>query len=113
MTKQSSGPLDCFASLAMTETMVKPGRKIRGREAEVGLTIETEEACRLAQEFASLTGETTPAAVTQALRERLERVRRERRAQAKRLLAIGRDCAAHLNEPLRSGEIDARERQRS
>ena len=42
-------------------------------------------------------------AVTVALRERLERVRRERgRALSQRLLKIGKDCAAHLKEPFRS-----------
>ena len=36
-------------------------------------------------------------------RKRLDRVRRERAAGlAGRLLAIGKDCAAHLKEPFRS-----------
>lgn len=72
----------------------------------MGLNIKTDEAHRLAQELAALTGETLTAAVTQALRERLERVRRERGDLAERLLAIGRDCAARLKEPLRASEID-------
>ena len=39
-------------------------------------------------------------AVTAAVRERLNRVRREHGVDlAERLLAIGRDCAAHLKEP--------------
>jgi len=67
------------------------------------LNIKNEETHRLAQELARLTGESMTAAVTEALRERLERVRRERAAGlADRLLAIGRDCAAHLKEPFRS-----------
>ena len=38
-----------------------------------------------------------------ALSERLERVSRERRGSlANRLIAIGKDCAAHLKEPFRS-----------
>ena len=42
-------------------------------------------------------------AVTEAVRERLERVRRERGvALSDRLLEIGKDCAAHLKEPFRS-----------
>ncbi len=42
-------------------------------------------------------------AVTEAVRERLERVRREHGvALSDRLLEIGKDCAAHLNEPFRS-----------
>jgi antitoxin VapB len=72
----------------------------------VALNIESDETCRLAQELARLTGETMTAAVTQAIRDRLERVRREREQLVERLLAIGRDCAAHLKEPLRSGDID-------
>jgi len=72
----------------------------------MGLNVKTDEAHRLAQELAALTGETLTAAVTQALRERLERVQRERGDLAERLLAIGRDCAARLKEPLRASEID-------
>lgn len=41
--------------------------------------------------------------VTQAVRERLGRVRREHGVDlAERLLLIGRDCAAHLKEPFRT-----------
>ena len=62
---------------------------------EVSLNIKNEETHRLAQELARLTGESMTAAVTEALRERLERVRRERATGlADRLLAIGKDCAA-------------------
>jgi antitoxin VapB len=40
------------------------------------------------------------AAVMEAVRERLDRVRREQAAGlADRLLAIGKDCAARLKEP--------------
>jgi antitoxin VapB len=42
-------------------------------------------------------------AVTEAVRERLKRVRRERgTALSDRLLRIGKDCAKHLKEPFRS-----------
>ncbi len=41
--------------------------------------------------------------VTQAVRERLGRVRRQHGVDlAERLLLIGRDCAAHLKEPFRT-----------
>ena len=44
-------------------------------------------------------------AVTEALRERLDRVRRERASGlADRLLAIGKNCAARLKEPYRSAD---------
>jgi antitoxin VapB len=67
------------------------------------MNIKNDEAHRLAREVASLTGESLTGAVTEALRERLERLRRERKGSlAERLLAIGKDCAAHLKEPFRS-----------
>ncbi|HVC83537.1 MAG TPA: type II toxin-antitoxin system VapB family antitoxin [Chloroflexota bacterium] len=67
------------------------------------MNIKSEEAHRLARELADLTGESQTAAITVALRERLERLQAERPADlAARLLAIGRDCAAHLPEPYRS-----------
>ena len=69
----------------------------------MSLNIKSEEAHRLAQELARLTGESLTAAVTEAVRERLDRVRRERTVGlADRLLAIGKDCAAHLNGPFRT-----------
>jgi antitoxin VapB len=67
------------------------------------LNIKNPEAHRLARELAALTGESMTAAVTEAVRERLARVCREReRPLAARLLAIGKDCASHLKEPSRS-----------
>jgi antitoxin VapB len=69
------------------------------------LNIKNPEAHRLARELAGLTGESMSAAVTEAVRERLERVRRDRSAGlADRLLAIGRDCAPRLKEPYRSAD---------
>jgi antitoxin VapB len=71
----------------------------------VSLNIKNEETHRLAQELARVTGESMTAAVTEAVRERLERVRRDQGVGlADRLLAIGKDCAAHLKEPFRSTE---------
>jgi antitoxin VapB len=59
----------------------------------------------LARELARLTGESMTAAVTEAVRERLDRVHRERAAGlADRLLVIGKDCAARLKEPFRSAD---------
>lgn len=69
----------------------------------MSLNIKNDEAHRLAQELAALTGESMTAAVTEAVRERLERIRREKGGRlAERLLAIGKDCASHLKEPFRS-----------
>jgi antitoxin VapB len=71
----------------------------------LSLNIKSEEAHRLARELATLTGESMTAAVTHAVRERLDRVRRERgTGLADRLLAIGRDCASRLKEPFRSAD---------
>jgi antitoxin VapB len=42
-------------------------------------------------------------AVSEAIRERLERVRgKSKKGLAERILEIGRDCAAHLKEPYKS-----------
>jgi antitoxin VapB len=69
----------------------------------MSLNIKNPEAHRLAEELAKLTGESMTAAVTTAVRERLDRVRREQAASlADRLVAIGQDCAKRLKEPFRS-----------
>jgi antitoxin VapB len=73
----------------------------------MGLNIKNKETYRLAEELAKLTGESMTTAITVAVRERLERLRLQRNVSlADRLLAIGKDCAAHLKEPLRSGDYD-------
>ncbi len=69
----------------------------------MGLNIKNEEAHRLARELARATGESMTAAVSEAIRERLERVRgNSKQNLVERILEIGRDCAAHLKEPYRS-----------
>lgn len=72
----------------------------------MGMNIKNGETHRLVRELAELTGETQTAAITEAVRERLERIRREQwgASLAKRLLAIGKDCAPRLKEPFRSAE---------
>ncbi len=73
----------------------------------MSLNIKNEKAHRLARELASLTGESMTVAVSEAIRERLERVRGNSREDlAERILKIGRDCAAHLKEPYKSIDID-------
>ena len=61
----------------------------------MGLNIKNNETCRLAGELARLTGETMTGAITVALRERLEREKRERSAEAlvREMRAIGQRCA--------------------
>jgi antitoxin VapB len=65
------------------------------------LNIKDKEAHDLARELARETGETLTGAVLGALREKLERVRRKKRAKAAaaELLEIGRRCAATLEGP--------------
>jgi antitoxin VapB len=69
----------------------------------MGLNIKNQETYRLVEELAKVTGENMTEAVTQAVRERLDRLRRKKRAPlADRLLRIGKNCASHLKEPYRS-----------
>jgi antitoxin VapB len=71
----------------------------------MGMNIKNDETQKLAHELSELTGESMTAAVTEAVRERLERVRNSQGAGlADRLLRIGKDCAAHLKEPFKSAE---------
>jgi len=71
----------------------------------MALNIKNKETQKLAKELAELTGESMTSAITEALRERLNRVQGESGTSvADRLLKIGKDCAAHLHEPYRSIE---------
>ena len=62
------------------------------------LNIKGNEARDLARKISRATGESLTQAVTSALRERLRRIETPD-ALAGDLLAIGRDCAAHLVPP--------------
>jgi antitoxin VapB len=69
----------------------------------MGMNIKNDEAQKLARKLAKLTGETMTAAVTEAVRERLDRLQSEQReGLADRLVRIGKDCAAHLRKPFRT-----------
>ena len=69
----------------------------------MSMNIKNKETYRLAKQLSKLTGETLTTAITEAVRERLDRVRREHGIDlADRLLLMGRDCAAHLKEPFRT-----------
>jgi len=69
------------------------------------MSIKNAETERLAQELAALTGETLTGAITGALRERLDKVRKARnRPLAQRLIDIGEQCAARIKEPYRSAD---------
>lgn len=69
----------------------------------MSMNIKNKEAHQLTEELAKLTGESLTAAVTEAVRERLYRVRQAQGISlADQLLAIGKDCAAHLKKPFRT-----------
>ena len=69
----------------------------------MSMNIKNKETYRLAKQLSKLTGESVTIAIAEAIRERLDRVRRERSVDlAERLLLIGRDCAVHLKEPFRT-----------
>jgi antitoxin VapB len=69
----------------------------------MSLNIKDEEIHRLVRLLAQLTNESMTVAVGTAVRERLQRVRQaDGNGLAKRLLKIGKECAAHLKEPYRS-----------
>ena len=71
----------------------------------MSMNIKNKEAYRLTRQLSELTGESLTTAVTEAVRERLARVRGARDGDlAERLLDIGRDCAAHLKQPFRTIE---------
>jgi antitoxin VapB len=71
----------------------------------MAINIKHKDTQKLVKELSKLTGETMTAAVTEAVRERLERKRAQRGSGlAERLLEIGRDCASHLKEPFRTAD---------
>ena len=64
------------------------------------LNVKDPEAHRLAQAVAKATGETITRAVTEALRERYERLqRRRRKASVDELLAIAKRASAQVKRP--------------
>ncbi len=69
------------------------------------LNIKSEDGYRLATELSVLTGESLTAAVTEALRERLERERRHRDREAKlaRLTTLAAEIRASLRLPAGAG----------
>jgi len=69
----------------------------------MSLNIKNEKTHRLVRELARATGESMTAAVDKAVKERLERVRGNKKGNlAERLLQIGRECAPLWKEPYRS-----------
>ncbi len=70
------------------------------KEREMSLNVKDPEAHRLAQAIAQETGETLTRAVTEALRERYERLhKRDAEALAADIRAIADRSAAHIKGP--------------
>jgi antitoxin VapB len=73
----------------------------------MSLNIKSKQAHQLAAKVSKLTGETLTEAVTQALRERVDRLQRQQDSSlSERLAEIGKDAAKHLKEPFRSMNPD-------
>jgi antitoxin VapB len=74
----------------------------------VSLNIKNPEADALAHELAELTGESLTDAVTAAVRERLERVQKQKNREGmhERLAAIAHGAAQHWREPYKSMKPD-------
>jgi antitoxin VapB len=69
----------------------------------MSLNIKDEKTHRLARELAHLRGETMTAAVSEAIRERLERVRgKSNKGMAEPIVKIAKECAPLWKEPYRS-----------
>ncbi len=68
----------------------------------MAINIKRKETEELAKEVARLAHENQTEAITNALRERRDRLRRERGNLAERLMEIGRDAAKRWKEPYRS-----------
>lgn len=70
---------------------------------QMSLNIKNEKTHELAQELARLTGESMTTAVSEAIRERLERVRRNSKKNlAERIMEIARECGPLWKEPYKS-----------
>lgn len=74
----------------------------------MSLNIKNTEAHRLASEIARLTGETLTEAVTQALRERAERLKGRKFDQAKfdAMMRIAHDIASRMSPEAKALDID-------
>jgi antitoxin VapB len=74
----------------------------------MGLNLKNEEAHRLAQDLAGLTGESMTTAVTVAVRERLERIRKEQNRETflAEIMVLAKTCAKHLGKRGRALDVN-------
>jgi antitoxin VapB len=69
----------------------------------MSLNIKDEKTHRMARELARATGESMTAAVSEAIRERLERVRgNAKQDMVERIMKIAKECGPLWKEPYRS-----------
>jgi antitoxin VapB len=68
----------------------------------MSLNIKNDKTHRLARELASLTGESMTVAVSEAIRERLERVRGSMKDVFERIMQNAKECGPLWKEPYRS-----------
>ena len=69
----------------------------------MSLNIKDEKTHRMARELARATGESMTAAVSEAIRERLERVRADsKQDMVERIMKIAKECGPLWKEPCRS-----------
>lgn len=66
----------------------------------MSMNIKNEETHRLAQELATLTGQSMSAAVNEAIREKLQRVKNK--GMAERIMKIAKEAAPLWKEPYKS-----------
>jgi len=82
---------------AIGKACIKNGRQMLQKERKTSLNVKDPEAHRLAQAIAQKTGETLTRAVTEALRERYERLhKQDPEALAADIRAIADRAAAHI-----------------
>jgi antitoxin VapB len=65
------------------------------------LNIKSDDAYAMASELATLTGESLTTAVTEAIRQRLER-ERAKAAKMRKILVLAAEIRAHIREPVSS-----------
>ena len=75
----------------------------------MALSIKTEQADRLARQLAAATGETMTEAVTKALAERLERVKKRQAKNSRDLAADIEKAAARIRKDFRLRPISKKE----
>jgi hypothetical protein len=102
----------------MSTALQQVNQKARGLEPKGGLTgsinIKNAETTRMIRELAALEGVSLVEAVTEAVKEKLEKEKAERESSAKSrksrselLMEFAKEYTARVKDPIHSWEIDA------